>query len=73
MARPKTVYLGQFVDESVERLAPAFDRAGIVWWHKTHGRFTRLMSAADWGVRVFVEESRLEDARRIAKEIVGEY
>ena len=73
MAGPRTVQLGQFTEENAERVIAALEDAGIVWWHKRHGRFVQLLSAADWGVRVFVEADRLEDARAIARDIVGEW
>ena len=37
-----------------------------MWWHKSHGRFARTLFAGDWGVRIFVDAPRLEDARAIA-------
>lgn len=73
MARPRTVQLGQFTEENAERVMAALEDAGIVWWSKQHGRFVQLLSAADWGVRVFVEAGRLEDARAIARDIVGDW
>jgi hypothetical protein len=73
VARPRTVQLGQFTEENAERVMAALEDAGIVWWHKQHGRFVQLLSAADWGVRVFVEADRLEDARGIARDIVGDW
>ena len=73
MAGPRTVYLGQFTEENAERVIEGLERAGIIWWHKQHGRFVQLLSAADWGVRVFVEAERLEDARDIARELVGDW
>lgn len=73
MARPRTVQLGQFTEENAERVIAAIDAAGIVWWHKAHGQFVQLLSAADWGVRVFVEVGRLDEAKRIAREIVGDW
>lgn len=73
MARPRTVQLGQFTEENAERVVAALERAGIVWWHKRHGGFVQLLSAADWGVRVFVEAGRLEEARELTREIVGDW
>lgn len=73
MAGPRTVQLGQFTEDNAERIAGELERAGIVWWHKSHGRFVQLLSAADWGVRVFVEADRLDEARALAREIVGEW
>lgn len=64
-----TIYLGQFIDENADRIVDAFDEAGIRWHAKTSGAFVRVIFAADWGVRLFVEEDRADDAWRIAGEI----
>jgi len=73
MTDPKisTVYLGQFTDEHAEAIAGALEEAGIVWWHKRTGRFVRTLFAGDWGVRLFVDEARLDEAREIAKRAQG--
>lgn len=64
-----TTYLGQFTDENADRVAAALDDAGIGWSAKSSGGFTRLVFAADWGVRIFVDEDRLDDARTLAEGI----
>lgn len=69
MSAPRTVYLGQFTHEHANRIAERLEAAGIVWWHKQAGAIMRFLSAADWGVRLFVEESRLQEAREISREI----
>jgi hypothetical protein len=66
-----TTYLGQFVEENAERIAARLHAEGIVFWSKTSGRLMRLLSAQDWGVRLFVDEARLDEARAIAEEIAG--
>lgn len=53
-------------------IADGLDAAEIVWWHKSPGRFTRFVSAADWGVRIFVDEARIDEARRIATAILAD-
>lgn len=68
--RVRTVELGQFEDVNAMAIADGLDAAGIVWWHKSPGRFTRFVSAADWGVRIFVDEARIDQARRIATAIL---
>jgi hypothetical protein len=68
----RTVELGQFTDDNAERIAAGLERAGIVWWHKTSGRFVRLLSAADWGTRIYVDRDRVDDARRIAASVTGD-
>ncbi|MDP9022521.1 MAG: hypothetical protein M3N57_07465 [Actinomycetota bacterium] len=67
----RTTYLGQYTDEHADELLAALDRAGIVHWEKRSGRFTRFAFAGEWGVRVFVEADRLDDARRIAEAITS--
>jgi len=57
-----TVYLGQFTDESTDQIADALDAAGIAWHAKSSGAFVRLIFAADWGVRLFVDTDRADDA-----------
>jgi hypothetical protein len=67
----RTVELGQFTDDNAERIVAALEGAGIVWWHKTSGRFVRVISAADWGTRIYVDRARLDEARRIAERITS--
>jgi hypothetical protein len=66
-----TVYLGQYTEEHAEAIAKALEEAGIVWWHKQSGRVARLLFAGDWGVRIFVDASRADDARSIASTVTG--
>jgi hypothetical protein len=66
-----TVYLGQFTEDHAEAIAKALEDAGIVWWQKGAGRLTKVLFAGDWGVRLFVDEKRLDEARAIAKEHGG--
>ena len=68
---PATVYLGQYTWEDAEAIAGRLEAAGIGWWHKQAGALTRWLSAADWGVRLFVVEDRLDDARDIAAVVTG--
>lgn len=67
----KTVYLGQFTWEHAEAIAKELEEAGITWWHKQSGSIMQFISRADWGVRLFVEESRLTDAQAIVKRVAG--
>lgn len=64
-----TTYLGQFTDENADRIVDALDAAGIRWHAKSSGAFVRFVFAADWGVRLFVEDERVDDAWTIAGEI----
>lgn len=68
--RIETVYLGQFTWEHANAIAERLEQADIEWWHKQSGAIMRVLSAADWGVRLFVDRRRLDDAREIAREIV---
>ena len=66
-----TVYLGQFSWEHANEIAGRLEAAGIVWWHKQAGAVTSVLFAGEWGVRLFVDKERLEDARSIAAEVVA--
>lgn len=61
-----TVHLGQFSRETANEIAGELERAGIVWWYKEPGFFSQIW---EFGVRLFVDKSRLEDARVIAGRI----
>jgi hypothetical protein len=65
----RTVLLGQFADQHIQALTERLDDAGIVWWHKGSGSLMRWLDASSWGVRVFVDADRLEDARAIAHQV----
>lgn len=69
--RVKTTYLGQYTDEHAETIAAALEEAAIDWWHKKSGRLVRTLFAGDWGVRLFVDEVKLAEAREIAKKVTG--
>lgn len=64
-----TVYLGQFTDEHADEIVDVLDEHDIVWSAKSSGAFTRFVFAADWGVRIFVQAERADDAWRLAGEI----
>ena len=63
---PTSVYLGQFTWEHSNAIAERLEAAGILWSYKQAGAITRILSAGDWGVRLFVDKERLEEARAIA-------
>jgi hypothetical protein len=69
--RVSTTYLGQFTHEHAEAMAKEFEEAGITWWHKQSGRIARALFAGDWGVRLFVDSGRLDEAREIAARVKG--
>lgn len=69
MTRPRTVALGQFVDENADEILRRLDDAGIEHWMKRSSGLVRWLSASDWGTRIFVDEARLDQAQRIASEV----
>ncbi len=64
--RVTTVHLGQFTRETANRIAGELEEAGIVWWYKEPGFLSQIW---EYGVRLFVDRERLDDARRIAARI----
>ncbi len=64
-----TIQLGQFTDDHADEIALALDDAGISYYVKRFGRVVRLLSAADWGTRVFVEKADAIEAAEIARAI----
>lgn len=65
----RTVYLGQFTHEHAEKIAGALEEAGIAWIYKEFGKLTKLFFAGDWGVRMFVDSTRIEEARAIVSRL----
>jgi cell division septation protein DedD len=70
MAATDTVQLGQFTDENAETIVERLEAAGITWWVKRTGGLTRVLFAGDWGVRVFVDAARADEAAAIAREVL---
>lgn len=66
----RTVYLGQFEHENAEAIAERLEQADITWYHKEAGRFVQKLFLGEWGVRLYVAADRLDDAQRIAAEVV---
>jgi hypothetical protein len=64
----RTVHLGQFTWEHANEIAGELEAAGIVWWHKQPGFLSRIW---EQGVRLFVDRTRLEEARAIAAEVLA--
>jgi hypothetical protein len=67
--RITTVHLGQFTRESANEIAGELEAAGIVWWYKEPGWLSQVW---EFGVRLFVDRRRLEEARAIADRIVAQ-
>lgn len=70
MSGVSTVLLGQFTDEHAAELVDRLEAAGIVYWVKRSGALARVLFAGDWGTRVFVEETRAEDAAVLARQVL---
>jgi hypothetical protein len=64
----RTVHLGQFTWEHANEIAGELEAAGIVWWHKQPGFLSRIW---ELGVRLFVDRTRLEEARTIAAAVLA--
>lgn len=67
MTDAKTVQLGQFTDEHANEIAGRLEGAGIVWWYKQPGWFSSIWEK---GTRLFVDETRLEEAQAIAQTVL---
>lgn len=72
MAATDTVQLGQFTDENAERIVDRLEADGITWWVKRSGGLARVLFAGDWGVRVFVDAARADEAAVIVRELLGD-
>jgi hypothetical protein len=64
-----TVHLGQFTRETANEIAGELERAGIVWWYKEPGFLSQVW---EFGVRLFVDRTRLAEAQSIADRISTE-
>jgi hypothetical protein len=65
----KSVYLGQFPDEMANDIAEELERAAIPWSYKQAIWITKVLFLGEWGTRLFVEESRLEEAQAIVQRV----
>jgi uncharacterized LabA/DUF88 family protein len=68
----RTVELGQFTDENADTIAARLEDAGIVWWFKQSGRWGRTLFLGDWGTRLYVDATRLDEAKALAAEVLAE-
>jgi hypothetical protein len=64
-----TTYLGNYAWSTANKIAGALEEAGILWWCKNPGTVTRVLFA-EFGVRMFVDKSRLDEARSIVQRLV---
>ncbi|MGE5228060.1 MAG: hypothetical protein ACM3OO_14395 [Planctomycetaceae bacterium] len=60
----RTDYLGQFTRRDADRIAKGLEDAGIVWWWKEPGFLSSLWEV---GVRLFVDRTRIDEAREIVR------
>jgi Putative prokaryotic signal transducing protein len=63
-----TVHLGQYTNEHANEIAGLLEKAGIAWWFKQPGYFSSIWEK---GTRLFVDETRLDEARAIAERVLG--
>jgi hypothetical protein len=61
-----TVHLGQFDRVTANRIAGALERAGIWWWFKEPGFLSQVW---EFGVRLFVDRERLDEAKDIVERV----
>ena len=64
-----SVQLGQFTDDHADAIAAALEEAAIGYYVKRFGRVVRVLFAADWGTRIFVDEDDLARAGEVARAI----
>jgi hypothetical protein len=64
-----TVHLGQFSRETANEIAGELEAAGITWWYKEPGW---LASLWEYGVRLFVDKTRVPEAKEIAARVTKE-
>lgn len=68
----RTAYLGQYTDEVANRIAGELEQAHIAWTYKQASAITRALFIGEWGTRLFVDKSKLGEAKEIAERIVAE-
>jgi hypothetical protein len=66
--RATTVHLGHYSRETANEIAGELEAAGITWWYKEPGFLSQVW---EYGVRLFVDKSRLAEAKAIAERIVA--
>src|SRR5206468_1435340 len=63
-----TVHLGQFTRETANAIAEQLEKAEIVWWYKEPGWLSSLW---EFGVRLFVDKTRLKEAKEIVERVTA--
>ncbi|HEY3209244.1 MAG TPA: hypothetical protein VGL18_05560 [Actinomycetota bacterium] len=66
--RVTTAHLGQYTRETANEIAGELEKAGIIWWYKEPGWLSQVW---EYGVRLFVDNSRMVEAKAIAERIVA--
>jgi hypothetical protein len=64
-----TVHLGQYTRETANAIAGELEKAGIVWWYKEPGFLSQVW---EFGVRLFVDRDRLDEAKAISERVTAE-
>ncbi len=65
----KTAYLGQYTDVVANEIAGRLEAARIPWTYKQASFITKALFIGEWGTRLFVDSTRLDEARAIAREV----
>jgi hypothetical protein len=66
-SRVTTVHLGRYTREHANQIAEQLEERDIVWWYKDPGYLSSLWEK---GVRLFVDQKRYDEAKRIADKIL---
>ncbi len=66
----RSAYLGQYTDEIANVIAGELERAQIAWSYKQAGFITKILFMGEWGTRMFVDADRIDEAKRIADEVM---
>lgn len=68
-ASKRTIYLGQFEHDTANTIAGELEEAGIAWTYKQSGKLASFLFAGEWGVRLFVDQDRIDEARTIVERV----
>jgi hypothetical protein len=68
----KTSYLGQYTDEVANEIAGELEAAHIAWTYKQASVITRALFIGEWGTRLFVDSTKLDEAKAIANRVTDE-
>jgi hypothetical protein len=68
----RTSYLGQYTDEVANAIAAELEAAHIAWTYKQASFITRALFMGEWGTRLFVDSTKLDEAKAIAERVTAE-